>query len=238
MTGLRLPALDTPLRTARTLAALGGLNAGAATGVAWGLLTRDRRRGRTVGAGLAARSSLALAGVKVDAVGLGNLPDGPAVYVVNHQCPLDPVIVATLIPGEFTYVAKKEMRFDPTSIVGRVLIEPAYIDRSDTAQAVETLNALVSRVRAGLSLVVFVEGTRTRTGELGSFRKGGFHVALQAGVPVVPVVLRNASDIMPRNARLVRPGRVDVAVLEPVRDLTRDRLDEQVVAVRDRFIAT
>ena len=235
---LRDPSGGSPTDLARTLAALGGLNAGAATGVTWGLLTGNRQRGINLGVALACQSALTLAGVQLRVAGKENLPDGPAVYMANHQSSVDPLVAATVMPGEFTVVAKKEARFDPRSLVGSLLIEPAYIDRSNSAQARATLDALVARIRGGTSLLIFPEGTRSTTPVLGRFRKGGFHLAIQAGVPVVPVVLRNTGEILPRHARVLRPGTIDVAILEPVTDLRVDDLDAQVAALRDRFDAT
>ncbi len=235
---LRDPSGGSPTDLARTLAALGGLNAGAATGVTWGLLTGNRQRGINLGVALACQSALTLAGVQLRVVGKENLPDGPAVYMANHQSSVDPLVAATVMPGEFTVVAKKEARFDPRSLVGSLLIEPAYIDRSNSAQSRATLDALVARIRGGTSLLIFPEGTRSTTPVLGRFRKGGFHLAIQAGVPVVPVVLRNTGEILPRHARVLRPGTIDVAILEPVTDLRVDDLDDQVAALRDRFDTT
>ena len=235
---LRDPSGGSPTDLARTLAALGGLNAGAATGVTWGLLTGNRQRGINLGVALACQSALTLAGVQLRVVGKENLPDGPAVYMANHQSSVDPLVAATVMPGEFTVVAKKEARFDPRSLVGSLLIEPAYIDRSNSAQSRATLDALVARIRGGTSLLIFPEGTRSTTPVLGRFRKGGFHLAIQAGVPVVPVVLRNTGEILPRHARVLRPGTIDVAILEPVTDLRVDNLDAQVATLRDRFDAT
>ena len=204
----------------------------------WGLLTRNRQRGINLGVSLACQSALRLAGVGLRVVGAEHLPEGPAVYVANHQSSVDPLVAATLMPGEFTIVAKQEARFDPRSLVGSLLIEPAYIDRRNSAQSRATLDALVSRIRGGTSLLIFPEGTRSTTRALGRFRKGGFHLAIQAGVPIVPIVLRNTHEILPRHARVLRPGTIDIAVLEPIRDLQVDHLDEQVGALRDRFAAT
>ena len=235
---LRDPSTGSVTDLARTVMALGGLNAGAATGVTWGLLTRNRQRGINLGVQLACQSALRLAGVDLRIVGAEHLPDGPAVYVANHQSSVDPLVAATIMPGEFTIVAKQEARFDPRSLVGSLLIEPAYIDRSNSAQSRATLDALVKRIRGGTSLLIFPEGTRSTTRALGRFRKGGFHLAIQAGVPIVPIVLRNTHEILPRHARVLRPGTIDVAILEPIRGLRVEHLDEQVTALRDRFAAT
>jgi putative phosphoserine phosphatase/1-acylglycerol-3-phosphate O-acyltransferase len=114
--------------------------------------------GINFGIGLACQSALRLAGVHLRVVGEEKIPDGPAVYVANHQSSVDPLVAATLIHGEFTVVAKKEARFDPRSLVGSLLLEPAYIDRSNSEQSRATLDALVSRIRGGTSLLIFPRG--------------------------------------------------------------------------------
>ncbi len=235
---LRDPGGVSPADLARTLAALGGLNAGAATGVTWGLLTGDRQKGVNLGVALACQSALRMAGVNLRVIGLDHLPAGPAIYVANHQSSIDPIVAAAVMPGEFTIVAKKEARFDPRSLVGSLLLEPAYIDRGNSAQSRATLDALVERIRGGTSLLIFPEGTRSTTPVLGRFRKGGFHLAIQAGVPVVPIVLRNTGEILPRHARVLRPGTIDVAILEPITDWRIEGLGEQVTALHTLFTTT
>lgn len=232
------PGSASPESMLRTLLAVGGLNVGATAGMALGMATRDRAKGVDLAVAVTAHGALRLAGVELRVVGKEHLPDGPAVYVANHQSAVDPVVVATVIPGEFTIIAKKEARFDPRSLVGSLLLDPAYIDRSDSVQARRTLDELVSRIQGGTSLLIFPEGTRSATPVPGKFRKGGFHAAIQAGVPVVPVVLRNTGDILPRHGRVIRPGVIDVAILEPIPAWSLDTLDEQVNDLHERFVQT
>ena len=223
---------------ARTVVALGGLNAGASAGLVYGLVRGDRREGTRLGVSLACEAALRLGGIERRIVGLENLPTGPAVYVANHQSALDPIAVASILPGDFTVVAKKEARFDPRALLGSVLLDPAYIDRSDSASARATLAETAERIRGGTSLLIFPEGTRSASQVLGRFRKGAFHLAIQAGVPVVPVVLRNTGELLPRHGRVMHPGVLDMAVLEPVTGWRGDRLDAQVNALHDQFAAT
>lgn len=236
---LRDPLGGDVVGAARTMSALWGMNVGAISGLAVGLATGSRRRGVATAVDLACRAALSLAGVRVRVQGTEHL-DGtrPAVVVANHQSAIDPVILASLMRGEFTVVAKKEARWDPRSILGAALLDPAYIDRSDSAKARVTMAQVAERVRAGTSLVIFPEGTRSPTPTLSPFRKGAFHLASQAGVPVVPVVLRNTGEILPRHARVVRSGTVDVRVLPPVPGWSADDLDGQVAALHAAFQAT
>jgi putative phosphoserine phosphatase/1-acylglycerol-3-phosphate O-acyltransferase len=236
---LRDPPGGDVVSLARTALALGGMNLGVITGAALGLVTGSRRRGINSGIALACDSALWLAGVRVTVSGSHHL-DGarPAIVVANHQSAIDPVVVASLLRGDFTVVAKKEARYDPRAVLGSVLLDPAYIDRGNSDQARATLAALAERIRGGTSLLIFPEGTRAPTPVLGRFRKGAFHLAIQAGVPVVGVVLRNTGEILPRHARVIRPGVVEVCVLPPVHGWTLETLDGQVAALHRAFERT
>lgn len=123
-------------------------------------------------------------------------------------------------------------------MIGSLVIDPAYIDRSDSASARATLTEVATRIRAGTSLMIFPEGTRSATPVLGPFRKGAFHLAVEAGVPVVPVVLRNTGELMGRNSLVLKPGEVDVCVLEPETDWTKKNLSTKVSALHAKFAET
>jgi putative phosphoserine phosphatase/1-acylglycerol-3-phosphate O-acyltransferase len=236
---LREPARGGLRSAVRTLAALGGANAGAGLGLAVGAVTLDARRARNMAVALGCDSALRLAGVGVHVIGAGNLwSHRPAIFVANHQSALDPLVLGALIRRDFTVIAKKEARYDPRAVLGQLLLDPAYVDRGDTAQARAGLDALVTRIRSGTSVLVFPEGTRSPTPVPGPFRKGAFHLAVQAGVPVVPVVLRNTGELMWRRSATVSPGTVEVCVLDPVPGWTRESLDRQVAQLRERFAAT
>jgi putative phosphoserine phosphatase / 1-acylglycerol-3-phosphate O-acyltransferase len=220
-----------------TVGGLVGTNIGLAAGVAYGWLTGDRRRGINTGIELSTGMGLALAGVKVNVVGEDNLwKTRPAVFISNHQSTLDVLVLGALLRHDFTAVAKKEARLDPRMIVIGAVLDPAWIDRSDLAKAKDTLDGVVRRLRAGTSILILPEGTRMPTPSLGRFKKGAFHIALQAGVPIVPIVLRNTGELAWRRSMVVNPGTVDVVVLDPVdtSDWTVDDLDQRVAEVRQR----
>ncbi|RSM68074.1 HAD-IB family hydrolase [Actinoplanes sp. ATCC 53533] len=224
-----------------TAGGLVGTNIGLAAGVAFGWLTGDRRRGVNTGIELSTGIGLALAGVKVNVVGAENLWKArPAVFIANHQSTLDVLVLGTLLRRDFTAVAKKEARLDPRMIIIGTLLDPAWIDRSDLTKAKNTLDGVVRRLRAGTSILILPEGTRMPTPRLGRFKKGAFHIALQAGVPIVPIVLRNTGELAWRRSMIVNPGTVDVAVLDPIDtgDWTVDDLDERVAEVRQRVTDT
>jgi putative phosphoserine phosphatase/1-acylglycerol-3-phosphate O-acyltransferase len=236
---LQDPVRPTLVSAARTAAAVAGLNVGIGTGLAVSALTRDRRRGTNTGLDLGTRGALALAGVSMNVLNEDRLwSHRPAVFVANHQSALDGLVMGALLREDFTVVVKKEARFDPRAMVGSLLIDPAFVDRSDSTQARATLDGVVERIRNGTSLLIFPEGTRAATPVPGRFRKGAFHLALQAEAPIVPVVLRNTGELMWRRSTVVHPGTVDVCVLEPETDWTLETMDERVTALRDRFVET
>src|SRR5207244_2979566 len=107
-------------------------------------------------------------------------------------------------------------------------------------KAKATLDAVVQKLRAGTSIVIAPEGTRMATPTLGRFKKGAFHIAMQAGVPLVPIVIRNAGELMWRRSVIINPGTVDVAVLQPIPtdDWSLRNLSRNVAGVRQKFVDT
>lgn len=164
----------------------------------------------------------------------------PAVFVFNHQSSLDVLIIGNLARRDVTGVAKAEAAGDPRFAVFGALAGVAYVDRADTTQAVTALDEVTKRLRQGISIAVTPEGTRSATATLGRFKKGAFHMAMQAGVPIVPVVIRNAGELMWRGSLVVRPGTVDVAVLPPVETAgwRREDVDQHVEDIRRQFLDT
>ena len=230
-----------PVTVVRSAASMAGLGAGVAVGLGMGLLNRDRRTALEVASAVASQLSLAAAGVKLDIDGEDNLWKArPAVFVFNHQSQLDVPILGALMRRDFTGVAKKELSKDPTFAAIGWLTEVAYVDRTDVVAAKKALEPAVDKIRAGKSLVIAPEGTRSPTPKLLPFKKGAFHLAMQAGVPMVPIVIRNAGEIIASHSLLVNAGTVQVAVLPPV-DTSRwtaKTLDKQVASVRQMFLDT
>lgn len=224
-----------------TIAAVGGLNVGLAVGMGIGALRRDSRMGADLGLSLGLQSYLALAGITVDVVGRQNMfAQRPCVFVVNHQSALDALIVMSLAQGGLSGMGKKEAQYlPPTYLLSRAL-NTVWVDRKDSAAARLSQQQLVRRLEDGLSVMVAPEGTRQPTPVLGPFRTGAFHVALDTGVPVVPVIVRNAFDLQPGSALTAQPGVVQVAVLEPIPtdSWTKATIHEHVDSVRQRFVDT
>jgi HAD superfamily hydrolase (TIGR01490 family) len=225
---------------ARTTAGLAGMFGGFAAGAALAAPTGSRREAVDLGITVAGELGSRLAGVKLDVQGAEHLTSRPAVFLFNHQSQLDVLILAKLLRGGFTGVAKKELANTPGFGLVFRLADVAFVDRGDSAQARKALEPAVQKLREGISLVIAPEGTRSATPALGPFKKGAFHVALQAGVPIVPIVIRNSGELMWRGASTIRSGSVQIAVLPPVPTAgwTAAELDSRVAGVRDQYLAT
>ena len=209
-----LPSLPT---IARSAAAMGGILTGIGTGVAFGLLNGSRRTAISSIMALSSEYSLALAGVRVDIVGEQHVwEQRPAVFVFNHQSQLDVFVICYLLRRDFTGVAKQELTKDP--IFGPLFkfAGVAFVDRKGGGSPREALAPAVAKLQEGISVVIAPEGTRSLTPTLGEFKTGAFHLAREAGVPVVPIVIRNAGELMWRDALTIKPGTVQVAVLPPI----------------------
>ncbi len=229
----------TPVNVVRSAASFAGLGVGVAAGLGMGLLNRDRGTALSVAAAVGSELSLAAGGVELEVEGAENLwAARPAVFVFNHQSQLDVAILAALLRRDFTGVAKKELARDPSFAAMGWLADVAYVDRTDAVAARAALAPAVEALRDGKSLVIAPEGTRSPTPKLLPFKKGAFHLAMQAGVPMVPIVIRNAGAIMPAHSMLITPGVVQVAVLPPVNTSrwTAKGLDRQVTRVRKMFL--
>ena len=230
------------LRSAvRTGAALAGLGAAGGVGLAIGALNQSRRQAANVATSIGPDLALALAGVELRVTGTQHLwSDRPAVFIFNHQSSIDVAVIGSLVRHDLTGVAKKELARDPRFALIGYVVDIAYVDRANSAQARAALEPAVDKLKSGISIAIAPEGTRSATRRLGKFKKGAFHLAMQAGVPIVPIVIRNAGDVMWRGSLLIRPGTVDVAVLPPIptTDWEVDDLDERIDDVRARFLET
>jgi putative phosphoserine phosphatase / 1-acylglycerol-3-phosphate O-acyltransferase len=162
------------------------------------------------------------------------------VFIFNHRNQADPVIAGALIRDNWVAVGKKELESDPIMGTLGKLLDSVFIDRDDPTAAVESLHQVEERARQGLSVMIAPEGTRLDTTSVGPFKKGPFRIAMAAGIPIVPIVIRNAEIIAARNSTTMNPGTVDVAVFPPisVKDWTVDTLSDRIAEVRQLYVDT
>ncbi len=185
-------------------------------------------------ANLWARMLLWLASIRVEVVGKEHvLMDKPQIFMANHQSDIDILIVLAHIPGQFRWIAKKELFKIP--IFGKAMKNAGYIeiDRQHHEKALKSLDEAAGKIREGKSVVTFPEGTRSKDGTIRPFKQGMFHLAIQAGVPIIPISIIGAHEIMPKRSLAVRPGKVTMIIDRPVEVKgytieTRGKLIEQV----------
>jgi len=209
--------------------------------VGWGLLTGNRRRGVNFFTTAFPQLLLGINGVKLNVLGEENLTRRrPAVFIFNHRNNVDPVIVGALVKDNWTGVGKKELQNDP--LVGTLgkLVDTVFIDRENQESAVASLKEAENLAKKGISVVIAPEGTRLDTKSVGPFKKGPFRLAMSAGVPIVPIVIRNAEVISARDSSTIHPGTVDIVVYPPISldDWTLENLAERIAAVRQLYIDT
>ena len=224
----------------RTAAAYGGMTTAFGAGLGIGLLKQSRRDAVNFMTFVGSDLTLGLAGIRLNVTGEDNVSHRPAVFIFNHQSILDGFIVMKLLRGDVTGVAKKEVASQPGFGQFARFANMAFVDRGDASQAMSVLEPVVRRLDEGYSIAIAPEGTRSATPAVGKFKKGAFHMAMQGGVPIVPIVIRNAGELLWRGSRVMRSGTVDVHVLEPisVAEWTRDTLADRVDEVRDLFVRT
>lgn len=223
----------------RTLAALAVIPLGLGAGIVRWLVTRERRRAIDRTIAVWGDWGTRAAGIALEVTGAAHLREArPAVFILNHQSGVDPILVCALLRGGFTAVAKREIRRNPVLGPAFAFVGVAFVDRADTARAIAALAPALEALRGGLSLVVAPEGTRSPGAPVGPFKKGAFHIAMAASVPIVPICIHNARDVLPRGGWLMRAARVRVDVLPPIPtgDWSAEQLDAKIAAVRRLYL--
>jgi len=179
------------------------------------------------------RTLVRLAGVKVRMIGADREKlDRPLIVVANHVSWFDVFVLSGFFPGKSRFVAKEELSRIP--LFGAAL-EPCghvRVNRGDRAEAVRSLNEASDRIhRERLNVIVFPEGTRSQDGTLLPFKKGAFVLALQTGVPILPVGISGSRKVMAKGSFRVTPGEIVIRVGEPI------SVDGLTVADRDTLMA-
>ncbi|MBC2710141.1 MAG: 1-acyl-sn-glycerol-3-phosphate acyltransferase [Desulfosarcina sp.] len=181
-----------------------------------------------------ANSILWVSRVKVTVTGAEKLdPDRSYIYMPNHQSNADIPLLLGQLPVQFRWLAKAELFKIP--IFGRAMRGVGYIsiDRSNRKSAFESLDRAARTIRNGTSLLIFPEGTRSRDGRILPFKKGGFVLSVDSGVPVVPIIIKGTRHIIPKGHFMIRPAPVTMEILDPVETAgytrkTKDQLLERI----------
>lgn len=164
-----------------------------------------------------ARTILIAGGIQVTVRGMENVPrNGPSIFMVNHASLADIPVLLAFVKVQFRWLAKAELFKIP--ILGRGMRGCGYIsiDRSDRKSAFDSLKKAADTIRNGVSVMIFPEGTRSKDGNIQEFKKGGFVLALDAGVPIVPVALHGTANILPKGTLRVYPEPVVIEIFRPI----------------------
>jgi 1-acyl-sn-glycerol-3-phosphate acyltransferase len=191
-------------------------------------------------ANLWARMLLWLTSTSVEVIGRENVRiDRPHIFMANHQSDFDILIVLAHIPGQFRWIAKKELFKIP--IFGKAMRNAGYIeiDRQNHERALKSLDEAAQKIREGKSVVTFPEGTRSKDGTVRPFKQGMFHLAIKAGVPIIPISIIGAKEIMPKRSLNVKPGKITMVIGQPVdvSAYTVETRGELIERVRNIIIA-
>lgn len=164
-------------------------------------------------AGIIIRTS----GVKIEMQGHEHIPVGkPVIFACNHASQFDILVLLEDLPGQFRFVVKKELFKVP--LFGFALYHAGYIpiDRSGGKAAMSSLQEAAKRVKKGIPIVIFPEGTRSPDGRLMPFKMGGILIAIKAGCPIVPVAIKGSHKVLPKGSIRIRPGRIRMTIGLPV----------------------
>ena len=178
--------------------------------------------------------ALRAAGIRWRVTGLGQVPKQAVVFCSNHESNVDPPVLFKVLHPQLHVLYKAELHKFP--IMGAVFDVGGFvpIDRGDRERSMASIARGAAALRSGLSFLIFPEGTRSRTGEMLPFKKGGFIMALQAQVPIVPVAVRGGRAAMRKGSAFVYPVTVDVRVGAPIPTEGLSISDKEVLIARVR----
>lgn len=175
-------------------------------------------------------------GAKINVFGKENiLKDRNVLFVSNHQGDFDIAIFMALIPKEKGFVAKKELRKIPILKIWMEYINCVFIDRDDLKQSLKTINQAIKLINEGNSMVIFPEGTRSKSDKIGEFKIGSFKLATKTNVPITPVTISGSYKLKELNNGKIKPDTVNVYIHEPiyVENLSKEEKDKLAVTVKN-----
>jgi 1-acyl-sn-glycerol-3-phosphate acyltransferase len=178
-------------------------------------------------------------GVEVAVDGIEHVPrDRGCVVMSNHQSVFDTAALIATLPVHWSFVAKRELTWIPFFGWALRLGHQIIVDRSNREASVRSLARAAERVRAGTSVIIFPEGTRSSDATLREFKSGGFHLAIQAGAPIVPVAVSGSWRITPKRSLRIESGRVLVRYAAPIptQGLRTDDRGELKLRVREAML--
>ena len=181
-----------------------------------------------------AQSLVKFAGVTVEITGEEKIPSGPVLFVSNHQGNFDIPILLGYINKPKAFIAKIELLKLPLIRTWMTHMKCVFMDRSDIRQSLKVINQAAEHLKEGYSMVIFPEGTRSKSETLGEFKPGSLKLGLKAGVPIVPITIRGSYKIMEQNGYIIKPAHVEIKISDPIptTELTKEQGTELPEKVR------
>jgi len=178
-------------------------------------------------------------GIKVRAKGQENIDASvPRIYMTNHQSYFDIFALLANINVDFKFIVKQELMRIP--LFGFAMRKAGYIgiERGDMKKAIKSMNVAAEKVKGGVSILIFPEGTRSTDGRLQSFKKGGFHLAHKSGCDIVPVTITNSYRIVPKGSLKINKGSIDMQIGKPisVKGYTKKNISQLIDHVRNAML--
>jgi 1-acyl-sn-glycerol-3-phosphate acyltransferase len=168
------------------------------------------------------------------------LPDidwkSPHIFIMNHQSMLDIACAFAYLPANLRFVAKHNLKYIPFLGWFMWRTKMIFVDRGRGPQAMKSLRRAAQQIRQGANIIVYPEGSRSRTGEILPFKKGAFVLALEAGVPLIPVAIEGSRFVAPPGSFAFRPARVQMKVGAPIVTEGRSPADREAVAAEVREV--
>jgi len=186
-----------------------------------------------------AKTILWVCGVRLDVQGTENVDSNlPAVYVSNHQSAFDIFTILAGVPVPFKFLLKKELMRIP--FLGWAMKRARYIsiDRGNHRKALKSMREASDRIRNGASILVFAEGTRSEDGNIKSFKKGGFHLAVEAESNVVPIAINGSRNILLKGSFKIGKGVIKMNIGAPIsaKGYSRKTMEPLIETTRDTVI--
>ena len=173
------------------------------------------------------------AGSTLEVHGVENVdPKRPTIYVSNHQSAADIPVLFMAIPADLRFVAKKSLSYVPVLGWYMLLAGYVFVDRGNRTKAIASLERAAEKIRKGISLIMYAEGTRSEDGRILPFKKGPFALALKSGVAVCPVTIEGTGRMMPKGRWHITPTRLKVKIGKPI-DTSKYASDDRERLIRD-----
>jgi len=187
-----------------------------------------------------AYTMLAVSFVRTEIKNKARITKGQSYIIIsNHQSHYDILALVTTLGIQFRWFIKREILKVPIFGYGLYASRNIFLDRSNTAKAIESINKGLDRLPAGASVMVFAEGTRSADGRIQEFKKGGFMTAIMRKLPILPITVNGSRRVLPKGSLVVKPGRIQVVIGDPIDtgNYTAETVQELIDTTRRTIMA-